>query len=119
METVKEKNTKGGRPKKLVKRERTTGVRFTKLEHFIVREKASKAGLKLTAYVRQMAIHGMVKTRLTEEESCFVRQLIGMSSNLNQLTKNAHQEGMLKTMIYFERYRNQIDELLQKLRHAK
>lgn len=66
-----------------------------------------------------MAIHGMVKPRLTEEESRFVRQLIGMSSNLNQLTKNAYQEGMLKTMIYFERYRNQIDELLQKLRHAK
>lgn len=114
----KERNTKGGRPKKLVRRERTTGIRFTKTEHFIVKEKASKAGLKMTAYVRQMAINGMVKSRLTEDESRFVRQLVGMSNNINQLTKSCHEEGMLKAMMYFERYRNQIDYLLQKLRHA-
>lgn len=118
METQEERKTKGGRPKKLVRRERTTGIRFTKTEHFIIKEKASKAGLKITAYVRQIAVQGTVKSRLTEEESRFVRQLVGMSNNLNQLAKSCHEEGMLKAMIYFEKYRNQIDDLLQKLRHA-
>lgn len=118
METIKQKNTKGGRPKKTIRRERTTGIRFTKTEHFIVKEKASKAGLKITVYVRQMAIQGTVKSRMSEEESRFVRQLVGMSNNLNQLTKSCHEEGMLKAMMYFEKYRNQIDDLLQKLRHA-
>lgn len=118
MEPRQEKKAKGGRPKKPVRRERTTGIRFTQTEHFIIKEKASKAGLKITVYVRQMAVQGTVKSQLTDEQSRFVRQLVGMSNNLNQLAKSCHEEGMLKAMMYFERYRNQIDELLQKLRHA-
>jgi len=54
--------------------------------------------------------------RLTEEERQFVKQLIGMANNINQLTKACHQEGLLSAMLDFERYRTGIDELLKKLK---
>lgn len=105
-----------GRPRKAIKRESGTGVRFTKAEYFIVRQKANKAGLKLTEYIRAMAIEGKVIARLNEEEKNFFRQLIGMANNLNQLTKKAHQEGMLKAILHLEKYCKQIDQLLIQLR---
>lgn len=118
METVREKRKQAGRPAKIIKKEIRTAVRFSKTEHFIIRQKASKAGVKPSAFIRQTAIEGVVTTRLNEEERQFVRQLIGMSNNLNQLTKNSHKEGMLKTMLCFETFRNQIDVLLKKLNHG-
>jgi hypothetical protein len=95
---------KGGRPRKLVKKESATGVRFTKPEYFIVKHKAEKAGLKITAYIRQMAINGKVMQRLNEEERQFVRQLVGISNNLNQLTKKAHQAGIHFIQLNLEQY---------------
>jgi hypothetical protein len=105
----------GGRPEKAVKRESATGVRFTKAEYFIVRQKANKAGLKLTEYIRAMAVEGKVTAKLNEEEKNFFRQLIGMANNLNQLTKKAHQEGMLTAILHFEKHRKQMDQLLNQL----
>jgi len=108
-----------GRPKKIVKRELTSGIRLTRSEAFIIREKAQKAGLSFTSYIRKMAICGEVKARFTEEERHFVRGLIGLSNNLNQLVKLGHQEGLLNATLHFEKYRDQIDELLNRLRHGK
>ena len=108
---------KGGRPKKAVKKETVTAVRFTKIEYVVVKQKASKAGLRISAYIRQMAVNGKVIPRINEEQSHFVRQLAGMANNLNQLAKKAHQEGLLTAMLQFERYRNQIDELIERLTH--
>lgn len=116
MEEVKGKKKEGGRPKKTVVREKTTGIRFSKTEHFIVREKARKAGLRLTTYIRQTALDAHVQTRLTEEERMFVRQLIGFSNNINQIAKACHEEGVLRAMAYFDRLRIQIDELLKNLK---
>ena len=91
-------------------------IRFNKLEYFIVKEKASKAGLNASAYIRQTAIHGEVKHRLATEEREFVKQLIGMANNLNQIAKACHEEGVLRAMQYFENSRNQVDQILKKLR---
>lgn len=118
MEKVRSHKKLPGRPAKFIKREIRASVRFTKTEYFIIRQKASKAGIKASAYIRQIAINGAVMTRLNEEERQFVRQLIGMANNLNQLAKNSYKEGMLKTMVYFEDYRTQFDVLLKKLNHV-
>jgi hypothetical protein len=118
MESVKTKNKKRGRPAKTIRKDVRACIRFSKMEYFIIRQKASKAGLKASAYLRDIAINGEVKLRISEEERQFIRQLIGMSNNLNQLTKNSYKEGMLKTVLYFETYRNALDVLLKKLNHA-
>jgi hypothetical protein len=106
-----------GRPEKIVKRELTSGIRFTKSEAFIIREKAAKSGLAFTSYIRTMAINGEVRARFTDEERQFVRQLVGMSNNIDQLVKLGHQEGLLQALLHFESYRNKIDELLNHLKH--
>lgn len=108
-----------GRPAKSTKKEIRAAIRFSKAEYFIIKVKAAKAGVKPSFYIRQTAIHALIICRLTEEERQFVRQLIGMSNNLNQLAKSCHHEGVFKAMVYFEEYRKKIDELLIKLRHAK
>jgi hypothetical protein len=119
MEPVREKKRKAGRPAQIIKKEVRTAVWFSKTEYFIIRQKASKAGVKPSTFIRQIAINGEVTRWLSEEERQFVRQLIGMSNNLNQLAKNSYREGMLKAMFYFEAYRNQFDVLLKKLNHAQ
>ncbi len=116
MDFVKVNSKKGGRPKKAVVRERTTGIRLSKTEHFIVQEKARKAGLRLTTYIRQTAVEGRVQTRLTTEEQGFVRQLIGFSNNINQIARACHQEGVLKGLRYFEEIGAKIDQILRRLK---
>lgn len=106
---------KGGRPRKAVNRT-VTSLRLTKVEYYVIKSKATKAGLRVTAYIRQMAINGKVTARLNEEERQFVRELVGISNNLNQLTKKGHQEGLLTAVLMFEKYRNMIDELLEKFK---
>jgi len=110
---IKQKN---GRPKNAVKKEIVRSVRFSKTEYFIVKQHAAKWGLKITVYIRQMALQGQIIARLSEEERQFVRQLIGMANNLNQLTKMGHQEGFITSVLMFEKYKNVIDELLEKLK---
>ena len=116
-EMKSEEGTKhsGGRPKKPVKKETVTGVRFSKVEYFLVKRKAEKAGLGITVYIRHMALTGQVISKISEED----RQFVGVSNNLNQLTKKAHQEGLLTAVLLFEKYRNQFDEFLQKMRDDK
>lgn len=118
MESVKKdgKQKKGGRPVKAIKRQSATGVRFTRSEYFIVKNKAQKAGYKTTQYIRAMALEGRLVPRLDGQEKELLLALAGMANNLNQLAKKAHQEGLLKALLYFEKYREQIDALLKRLR---
>lgn len=116
METGNKKQKKAGRPTKAIKKEIRTTVRFTRYEYFIVREKAAQAGVNASVYIRQAAVQAKVISRLTGEEIQTVRQLIGLSGNINQVAKVCHREGLFEAMQYFERYRNQIDQLLKKLR---
>ena len=110
---IKQKN---GRPKKAVTKEVIRSIRFSKTEYFIVKQHASKSGFKITVYIRQMALQGKIISRLSEEERQFVRQLIGMANNLNQLTKKGHQEGFTTAVLMFENYKNLMSELLEKLK---
>jgi len=116
METVRTKKKKGGKRTNNVKREIRAAVRFTKSEYFIVKEKAAVAGNTISNYIRRAAINEQIRTRLTVEETKIARHLVGISNNINQIAKACHDEGMLKAMAYFQNYRNQIDELIKKLK---
>jgi len=116
METVRMNKKKAGRPAKEVKKEIRACVRFTRNEYFIIQEKAARAGMKVSAYIRQVGIYAVVHPRLTEEQRQNVRDLVGLSNNFNQLAKACHREGILPAMAYFESYRDKADELIEKLR---
>jgi len=116
MEAVNKKQKKTGRPNKTIKKEIRACVRFSNHEYFIIREKAAQAGVNASVYIRQTAIQSRIISRLSEEEIHFVRQLVGMSNNMNQVAKVCHRDGLYEAMQYFENYRNQIDTILKKLK---
>ena len=116
METENIKKRKPGRPGKPIRKEVRAAVRFTPHEYFIIQEKAAQSGRSVSAYIRQAAIQTKIMQRLSEEQVQLIRQLAGMSGNINQLTKLSHQEGFYNTMKYFEAYRQQIDILLKKFK---
>src|SRR5258708_12739506 len=97
MNNPTKKNT--GRPLLPVKRENTTGIRLTKPEHFIITQKARRTGINLTTYIRQMAIHGTVVARLTDEDPQFVSQLIQLSNAINHLVHLARHQLILHAML--------------------
>ena len=107
---------KGGRPKKLVHR-KVTSLRLSKVEYYIIKNKAKNAGMSITTYIRQAAINGKIAAKLDEEERQFVRQLVGIANNLNQLTKKAHQEGLLTAVMLFEKYSSLFDEFLKRFKN--
>ena len=116
MEIVSKKEKKSGRPAQDIKKIVRACVRLTQHEYFIIKEKAAAAGMKPSGYIRQTAINARVTPRLTEEEVHFVRQLIGMSGNMNQVAKVCHRDGLFEAMQYFESYRNLIDGIIKKLK---
>src|SRR5688500_4151065 len=107
---------KAGRRPKAVRKEIRAAVRFTSSEYFIIKEKAVDVEGNVSEYIRKSAIEATIKPRLSEDERQYVRQLIGMSNNLNQLVKACHREGLLQAMVYFESYRNQVDGVLKRLK---
>ena len=119
METVRMKKKKGGRPTKALKRELRITARFSKLEHYILQQKAGKAGINVSEFLRQAAITVMVTARLTEEERHIIRQLIGMANNLNQMAKVANKEGMGSIRLLLEGCLLQVNGIINKLQHGE
>lgn len=116
METVKESKRQRGRPVKPVKKNIRITIRFSEEDYFIVKEKAGEARMKPSVYLRIQGIRGKITPRLTPEERHDVRQLVGISNNINQIVKACHTEGVLSGVLYFEGYSKQIDRILQRFR---
>src|SRR5882762_7453656 len=108
-----------GRPKKGIKQEKNIGFFVTHAQYFVIQQKAGKAGVNISDYMRQVAIFGEVRTRWTPEEREVFKKLVGISNDLQQLVTIARQEGVLATMLYFEKYRTLIDEVIKRLSDAK
>src|ERR1700732_2036038 len=119
METARMKKKKGGRPPKKLKRELRITARFSKLEHYILQQKAGKAGINVSEFLRQAAITAKVTSRVTEEGRNIIRQLIGMTNNLNQMAKVANREGMRSIRLLLESCLQQVHGLLNKLQHGE
>ena len=101
------------------RKERFINVRLTKEEQTIIQNKAQKSGLKPSSFMRKAALKSVVKAILDEEEKILLRQLVGMSNNLNQLAKLGHTQGLLSALMQFESYRKIIDRIVNKLFYGK
>ena len=119
METVRMKKKKGGRPTKKLKRELRITARFSKLEHYILQQKAGKAGINVSEFIRQAAITGRVSARQTAEERDSTRKLIGMANNFNQMAKVANREGMGTIRLLLEGCLLQVNGIINKLQHGE
>ena len=92
-------NTKkhGGRPTVAEARRlsKAVTVKFSKKDYEILKVRSNKARKRLAEYVRESALHTEFSQPPTEAETRDYRMLAGMANNLNQLTKMAHQDGMI------------------------
>lgn len=119
METVKKTPKKAGRPEKISKKDIRKTIRFSTAEYFIIKEKAAKAGLHTSEYIRQSAIYATIKARLIQEERMIIKALVGMHNNINQIAKACHRENVLQAMYYFQSVLKQFDDILKKLKNDK
>lgn len=116
MEDMQIKKSLGGRPLQAIKKEYKISVRFSRQEYFILKEKAKEAGIKPSVFIRQAVIKAIIISRISAEEMKYYRELSGMSSNINQMTRIANREGLFAAMQYFQQYRERFDYALQKLK---
>jgi hypothetical protein len=64
-----------GRPKKARKQEKFVGYWVTMAQYFIIQQKAAKAHVNISDYMRQTAVYGYVKARWTLEERQMVKTI--------------------------------------------
>ena len=70
-------------------------VKFSKKDYEILRTRSRKANRRLAEYIRESALQSEVVQPCTEADIKEYRTLVGMANNLNQLTKMAHQDGII------------------------
>ena len=70
-------------------------VKFSKTDYETLRTRSRKANKRLAEYIRESALHSEVVQPRTEADLKEYRTLVGMANNLNQLTKMAHQDGII------------------------
>ena len=70
-------------------------VKFSKKDYEILRTRSRKANRRMAEYIRESVLQSEVVQPCTEADIKEYRTLVGMANNLNQLTKMAHQDGII------------------------
>ena len=112
---VTQSKNKGGAPKKRVRRELIIRVRMTATERFQIDNKAKAAGMRSSSWIRAAAKSAKIEPRLTAEERRILWMLAELANNLNQLTKLAHQRGLLIVVRDCDKILKEIDITLKHL----
>jgi hypothetical protein len=110
-----ELKSKGGAPKKKVRRESIMRIRMTAAERFLIVSKAKTAGMPPSSWIRAAAKSAKIVPRLTAEEGRILWMLSGLANNFNKVTKRAHQLGLLKVVRDCDSLLKEIDVIFKKL----
>ena len=94
----KQKNRKGGRPPKAVKRDQQITVSCTLLERKAIEYKAGSNGLSNSEYLRQMGLSG----KIDSQEKVLPKEVLLLTGTLNHTAANLNQ---------IAKKRNSMDEL--------
>ena len=70
-------------------------VKLSKIDYEILRTRSRKANRHLAEYIRESALKSEVVQPRAEADMKEYRTLVGLANNLNQLTKMAHQDGII------------------------
>lgn len=109
---------KGGRPQltRVEKRSEILTIKCTPIEKHTIKGKAKISGVKPAECIRECAVNGSLKSRLTSEEVKHIRVLSGMANNLNQLAKNANTYGYHHMATEAGHLMNEVDNIIEKIR---
>ena len=116
-QTPKEKNSKGGRPKKPENELRLYPVKvyFDEANHRKLVNRSRRTGMPLSTIVYELAVNGYVCEPFTREEVSLLRSLSGMANNLNQLARQANTYGFQQMAIDVGNVLKKVDDLLIKI----
>lgn len=89
---------KGGRPKKLVKKDQLMAIKCTLDERHIIEERAKMANLTVSEYLREIGLTGKIDRR----EKALPREVLDFTASLNHTAASLNQ---------IAKKRNSIDEL--------
>ena len=111
---------KGGRPPtgRVRKLSKSVTVKFSKPSYEALKLRARKANRKLAEYIRESALNGEVVSGHNAETVAIAKSLIGMTNNLNQLTKLSHQRGFHETHAYVVDLLRRLKAILGEYRQA-
>lgn len=91
METIKKhRNSKGGRPQKEIKRNKTITVHCSAFEQRLLKEKGKEAGITVSEYLREIGLSGKIDRRKIEfpKDALWLKGTLNhMAANLNQMAK--------------------------------
>ena len=84
-------HSRGGRPRK-ERRQFSVTVKFTETELAVLKEAEQKSGIPRASLIRELALKGNIRPRVTPEEvellKNLVQQLRGLGGKLNTIAKN-------------------------------
>lgn len=114
METTKKnKKSKGGRPAKEVKRNKTITVHCSAFEQRLLKEKGKDAGITVSEYLREIGLAGKIdrpKREFPKDALLLKGTLNHIAANLNQIAKKRNSGENLNTYM-----REQLEELSAQL----
>lgn len=106
---------KGGRPVKSLaeKRKYRLSLKLNTNEYLQLKSKARVVGKNRCDFLREFVLTGKVRQRFIPELNEVVKQIGGMSNNLNQLVRKAHIHGVWHIEISGQRLIAEIHELIK------
>lgn len=107
--TKKHSNSKGGRPPKEIKRNKTITVHCSAFEQRLLREKGKEAGITVSEYLREIGLTGKIdrpKREFPKDALLLKGTLNHIAANLNQIAKKRNSGENLGAFM-----REQLDEL--------
>lgn len=78
------------RPRKTIVKSEVVKVRFTSAEKRLLQSFSDKVGITISEFIRSKSLNHKLTTRLNQEEVVYLRVLIGMATNLNQIAKKVN-----------------------------
>jgi hypothetical protein len=111
--TVKHRNTKGGRPPKEIKRNKTITIHCSAFEQRLLKTKSKEAGITVSEYLREIGLAGKIDRRKIEfpnEALLLNGRLNHIAANLNQIAKKRNSGEDIGAFM-----RTQLDELCDQL----
>ena len=113
MRTIKNRNNEGRPPMAATeKRKYKITVRFATKEYFSSKEKARRAGVTLSEYLRRVSVSSVVRERLRPQHLQHILQLTGMANNLNQIARKANATGYVSGRTEYCYLASEIDDLI-------
>ncbi|MDR0680384.1 MAG: MobC family plasmid mobilization relaxosome protein [Dysgonamonadaceae bacterium] len=111
------KDKKGGRPKlsPAEKLKYRIAVNLCTKDFYILKAKATQAGITCTEVARQAIIGCKIRQRLTPEQMDCIRKLSGMGNNLNQIARKANAEGYTNNRSEYLYLADKIDNVINQM----